>query len=151
MKTLFALAVVLTFASAVPADSLSQGQIFQELKQGALPLGPGVGNQLAKNLIDAQLTYISYTQFEPDSLQLSINAVLKAISIYVWPGGPTAITSQQEEPIVWAQSEIAIDTRVSVSLSPTSIDFGEQPIVSTSEPSTLLLLLPSCLVFYRKR
>jgi hypothetical protein len=136
---LFALSILL-LASVARADSLTEIQIIKQLKQGAvLPLAPTVGDQLADNLIAAQLTYISYTQFEPDSLQLSIDSVLKAISLYVWPGGPTAITSEQAEPIVWEQSMIAIDTRVSVSISPTSIDFGPTPI-TTPEPSTLLLL-----------
>ena len=38
------------------------------------PLAPSVGNQLAKNLLVAQAA-APYTQFEPDSLQLSIDAV----------------------------------------------------------------------------
>ena len=71
----------------------------------------------------------------------SIAAVLKAISIYDWLGGPTLITDAQAEPIVWLQSNIAIDTNAGVSLDPTSIDFGSTPVV-TPEPSTLLLLLP---------
>jgi hypothetical protein len=73
------------------ADALSLGQIAQELKQdAAVPLAPSVGNQLAKNLLAAQAA-APYTQFEPDSLQLSIDAVLRAIGLYAYPGGPAMI------------------------------------------------------------
>src|ERR1700757_4478430 len=104
----------LTIPAIVRADSLSLGQIAQELKQdAAIPLAPSVGNQLAKNLLAAQAA-APYTQFEPDSLQLSIDAVLKAIGLYAFPGGPTMITDELAEPIVWQQSRIAIDDRLTV-------------------------------------
>ena len=69
--------IVMLGLLAVPAiaraDSLSLGQIAQELKQDAvIPLAPSVGNQLAKNLLAAQAA-APYTQFEPDSLQLSVD------------------------------------------------------------------------------
>lgn len=77
MQTKRSLIVVLGL-SMIPAmtraDSLSLVQIAQELKQDAvIPLAPSVGNQLAKNLLAAQAA-APYTQFEPDSLQLSIDA-----------------------------------------------------------------------------
>jgi hypothetical protein len=122
------------------ADSLSLGQIAQELKQDAvIPLAPSVGNQLAKNLLAAQAA-APYTQFEPDSLQLSIDAVLRAIGLYVWDGGPTTITSESAEPIVWAQSRIAIDDRLTVSFTTGSLDFGSEP-VATPEPQEWILIL----------
>jgi len=59
---------LLTIPAIARADSLSLGQIAQELKQdAAIPLAPSVGNQLAKNLLAAQAA-APYTQFEPDSL-----------------------------------------------------------------------------------
>lgn len=137
--------IVMLGLLAVPAigraDSLSLGQIAQELKQDAvIPLAPSVGNQLAKNLLAAQAA-ASYTQFEPDSLQLSIDAVLKAISLYCcWPGSPTEITDEASEPVVWAASRIAIDDRLTVSLTPGSLDFGSQP-VATLEPQEWILIL----------
>src|SRR5690349_10447927 len=71
---------LLTVPAIARADSLSVGQIAQELKQDAvMPLAPSVGNQLAKNLLAAQAA-APYTQFEPDSLALSIESVLRAIS-----------------------------------------------------------------------
>jgi hypothetical protein len=91
--SLIAIMGLLTIPTVARADSLSLGQIAQELKQDAvIPLAPSVGNQLAKNLLAAQAA-APYTQFEPDSLQLSIDAVLRAITLYVWDGGPTTITS----------------------------------------------------------
>lgn len=139
MKTL-AVAVLLLCAGTASADTIPLGQICKELNAGAvIPLAPGVANDLSRNLLDAQAAAY-YTLFEPESLQLSINAVLRAISIYVWDGGPTLITSEKEEPIVWQQSRIAIDTRVSAVLDPTAIDFGEVAVV-TPEPGTILLLL----------
>src|SRR5882724_1656340 len=120
------------FAAIARADSIPLGQICQQLKTGVLPLGPGVAADLSKNLLDAQAAAY-YTAFEPESLELSIQCVLKAISLYVWEGGPIAITSETEEPIVWQQSRIAVDTRVGVELDPTFINFGDLP-VSTPEP-----------------
>ena len=83
MQTKLALIVILgllTVPSITRADSLSLGQIAQQLKQDAvIPLAPSVGNQLAKNLLAAQAA-APYTQFEPDSLQLSIDAVLRCDS-----------------------------------------------------------------------
>lgn len=144
-----AILLLLVIAGVSRADSLTETQVAQQLQSGAvIPLASGVDDILANNLLAAQLANISYTANEPTSLQLSIDAVLKAIGIYVWPGGPTQITDAQNEPIVFVQSEMAIDTGAGVSLSPTSIDFGSVP-VSTPEPSSaLLLLLPLCgLVF----
>ena len=146
-----AILLLLILTGVSRADSLTETQVAQQLEQGVIPLASGVGDVLANNLLAAQLANISYTANEPESLQLSIDAVLKAISIYVWPEGPTLITDAQSEPVVWWQSETAIDTRASLSLSPTSIDFGDTPI-STPEPSTLLLLVPLFgLIFVRSR
>src|SRR5947207_12297023 len=131
---------LLTIPTIALADSLSLGQIAQELKQDAvIPLASSVGNQLAKNLLAAQAA-APYTQFEPDSLQLSIDALLQAIGLYVWDGGPTTITSAQAEPLVWVQSNIAIDDRLTVSITPGSLDFGSQP-VATPEPEAWILIL----------
>jgi len=85
---------LLTIPAIARGDSLSLGQIAQELKQdAAIPVAPSVGNQLAKNLLASQAA-APYTQFEPDSLQLSIDAVLRAIGLYAYPGGPTMTTSE---------------------------------------------------------
>jgi hypothetical protein len=83
MQTKLSLVVILGLLvpAIARADSLSLGQIAQELKQDAvIPLAPSVGNQLAKNLLAAQAA-APYTQFEPDSLQLSIDSVLKTIGV----------------------------------------------------------------------
>ena len=120
MRIKFSLLAVslLGIASVARGDSLSVGQIAQELKQdAAIPLAPSVGNQLAKNLLAAQAA-APYTQFEPDSVQLSIEAVLRAIGLYASPGGPTMITDEASEPFVWIQSRIAIDDRLTATLTP---------------------------------
>ena len=140
-KGIIGILLLFVLAGVSRADSLTEAQVAAQLEQGVIPLAVGVGDELALNLLNAQVLNISYTANEPTSLQLSINAVLKAIGIYDWLGGPTLITDAQSEPIVWAQSNMAIDTNTGVSLDPTSIDFGSTPI-STPEPSTLLLLLP---------
>jgi hypothetical protein len=126
--------IVMLGLLAVPAiaraDSLSLWQIAEELKQDAvIPLAPSVGNQLAKNLLVAQAA-APYTAFKPDSLQLSIDATLKAIGLYVYPGGPSEIVSEELAPLPFLQSQIAIDDRLTVSLTPGSLDFGSQPVVT---------------------
>src|SRR4030095_4764401 len=140
-RSLMVVLGLLTIPAIARADSLSLGQIAQELKQDAvIPLAPSVGNQLAKNLLAAQAA-APYTQFEPDSLQLSIDAVLKAITAYVWPGGPTEVTNNEQDfLLVWAQSRIAIDNRLTVSITPGGLDFESQP-VATPEPAGWILLL----------
>jgi hypothetical protein len=151
MRTKLLLIVILgllTVPTITRADSLSLGQIAQELKQDAvIPLAPSVANQLAKNLLAAQAA-APYTQFEPDSLELSIESVLRAISLYAWDGGPTMITSEQAEPVVWIQSRIAIDDRLTVSFTPSSLDFGSEP-VATPEPAGWILLLIGLAAFFR--
>lgn len=114
MKTRFSLLVVLSLAvaSAARADSLTEAQVAAVLTTSSpLVLAPGVADTLATNLLDAQAANLSYTAVEPDSLQLSIQAVLKAMGLDVYPGGPTTITDEASEPVVWAQSRIAIDDR----------------------------------------
>src|SRR5882724_3234141 len=142
-KTVLLATLLALGAAAGRADTVPMGQICKELTGGtSIPLGPGVATELSKNLLNAQ-ALADYTAFEPESLQLSINAVLKAISIYLWDGGPALITDETSEPIVWQQSRIAIDTRVGVQLDPPFIDFGETQIatISAPEPSTLAFLL----------
>lgn len=50
------------------------------------------------------------------------------------------ITDEASEPIVWIQSRIAIDDRLTVTLTPGSLDFGSQPVV-TPEPEEWILIL----------
>jgi len=44
------------------------------------------------------------------------------------------------EPIVWDQSRIAIDDRLTVSFMPGSLDFGSEP-VATPEPTEWILIV----------
>jgi hypothetical protein len=101
-----------------------------------LPLGPGIAQELAQNLWDAQLA--SPYSWETDSLVLSITAVLRAIALEQSLAGATAIDSPALEPLPFLQSTIAIDDRVSVSITPPSIDFGPQ-LVEIPEPGLFLL------------
>ena len=136
---LFAMAVL---APQARADSLNVSQVAHYLDTWtALPLAPHVDRLLASNLLDAQELAWG-TQWQEGSLLASENAVLKAITLYVWPGGPAAITVGGE-PLVWVQSNISIDTTLSVGFGTDSLNFGEQPItaVVTPEPATLAMLL----------
>ena len=121
-------------------DTLSTGQVASYLDANTvLPLAAGVDTQLATNLLVAQQQTWG-KQWQEGSLQASMDAVLRAIMLYVWPGGPTSITSKKDEPIVWDQSHVAIDLGLSGGFNTASINFGEQPVVNTPEPSTLVLM-----------
>jgi hypothetical protein len=138
--------VLIIFSMAILApesrgDTIKVSTIASELDQeSVLPLAGGVDVQLANNLIQAQNAAWGKQWFE-GSLELSIESVLKAIGLYVWDGGPTEITKDQTAfQVVWIQSHIAIDPRLTVGFDTEAINFGEQP-VSTPEPMTLVLVL----------
>jgi hypothetical protein len=124
------------------ADSVSVNAVASYLDDNsALQLAGGVDAQLAINLIKAQ-TLAWGSQWQVGSLLASEDAVLKAITAYIWPGGPTTVTKDQDYFwLVWAQSRVAIDTTLTVGISTDSLYFGEQPVVSTPEPDVALLLL----------
>jgi hypothetical protein len=86
-----------------------------------------------------------YCVYEPDSLQLSINAVLRAIWIEQFYGGLT-YCDRDNCPIAWSQSTIAINGFASATLTPSSIDFGEVPVV-TPEPEVCTLMLMGLTAF----
>ena len=69
-KAGLALILLLLFISGARADSLTEAQIAAQLEQGVIPLAVGVGDELALNLLNAQIVNISYTANEPTSLQL---------------------------------------------------------------------------------
>src|SRR4029077_135096 len=101
-----------------------------------LPLAQGVDTSLASNLLEAQVLAWG-SQWQTGSLMASEDAVLKAITLYMWPGGPSSITSDHGEfSIVWLQSNVAIDLNLSVGTSTGGLDFGTQAV---PEPSTLIL------------
>ena len=135
--------VLLLFSMAILApesrgDTIKQADIASELDQeSVLPLAGGVDVQLANNLIQAQNAAWG-KQWLDGSLELSIESVLRAIGLYVWDGGPTEIT-KDGEPIVWLQSHIAIDPRLTVGFDTAAINFGE--VAVTPEPMTLVLVL----------
>jgi len=135
----FVVNLLLGLASA-KADSLTVAQVTQELKQGSvLTLRNDVAQDFAENLLAAQQPGVcSYCAFEPDSLQLSINAVLKAIALEKSFG--LKFCDDFNCQIAWDQSTVAIDDRVSIGFTPSALNFGEVP-VSTPEPSVIVLLL----------
>src|SRR5580765_4856215 len=111
------------------ADSISVNAVASYLDDNsALQLAGGVGAQLAVNLIKTQgLAWGS--QWQVGSLLASEDAVLKAITAYVWDGGPTTVTKDQDFFwLVWAQSRVAIDTTLTVGISADRLDFGEVPV-----------------------
>jgi uncharacterized protein (TIGR03382 family) len=137
-----ALGALLLFVAPVMTLADSVQDVAQYLDANtSLPFAAGVDVQLAGNLLQAQ-ALASYAS--PTSLLLSENAVLKAVSLYVWPGGPAAITSESEEPVVWAQSRVAIDPNATVSLDPGTIDFGQVPV---PEPPVWTMCLAALTTF----
>jgi hypothetical protein len=117
-----------------------------------LPITQQADMQLARNLLTAQADPLC-TYCGAVSLTYSEDSVLKAITLYLWPGGPANISSEALEPIVWIQSKIAINPDATVTVTPSALDFGEVLVsdpVSTPEPSVLLLFVlgTACLVGY---
>jgi len=138
---------MLAFCPIAIADQLSLQDVQQQIKSGSvLPLRQGVAHLYAENLIAAQDPSVcDYCVYEPDSLQLSINAVLRAIWIEQFYGGLT-YCDRDNCPIAWSQSTIAINGFASATLTPSSIDFGEVP-VATPEPEEWILLLTAVAAF----
>jgi hypothetical protein len=113
-----------------------------------LSLRQNVASFWASNLLAAQDPRVcSYCSSEPDSLQLSINAVLKAIRIEADPiyGAGLSYCDLTNCTIANTQSTIAIDDRVSITLTPAALNFGDV-IIATLEPETPLLILVGLLL-----
>jgi len=136
--------VLLCFAPMARADSLmpSLANVESYLDANSvLPITQQADAQLSRNLLRAQAAP-TCTYCGPVSLAYSEDSVLKAITLYLWPGGPANISSEALEPIVWIQSRIAINPDATVSVTPSALFFGEIAVsdpVSTPEPSVLLL------------
>jgi hypothetical protein len=111
-----------------------------------LPITQQADMQLARNILIAQAAPGCF-YCGPESLLLSEQSVVRAISLYVWQGGPSIISSASVEPVVWLQSEIAINPNATVSLTPSVINFGEVPVVSTPEPAVWILMLMGLMAF----
>lgn len=133
------LVLMLLLAPESKADSVPVGSVVSYLTQNSsLPLAGGVGKELANNLLIAQ-TEAWGNVWQTGSLLASENGVLKAITLYVWPGGPSAITDYCCQ-VVWDSSHVAIDLNLTVGLGPSVVNFGEQ-VVSTPEPATWIMLI----------
>jgi hypothetical protein len=116
-----------------------------------LPLRANVADLWASNLLTAQLpANCSYCAMEADSLPLSIDAVLRAIGLEQSIAG-LAWCDRTNCTLANSQSTIAIDDRVSVTITPAYINFGEVPVGSsetisltvtnTPEPSFWMMLV----------
>ena len=156
MRTLTVIGLALVLSPCVQADSVSENQVAIELKQDAyIPLRADVWDLWANNLLTAQLpANCSYCSSEADSLPLSITAVLRAVWIEGFYNGET-FCNRLDCTLANTQSTIAIDDRVSLTITPSSINFGEVPVgqsktisvaltadpVSTPEPGTLGLVV----------
>jgi hypothetical protein len=138
------------------ADTITDNLAAMLTADSSLPLAPGVAMELAQNLIAAQ-DASSYAANEPDSLTLSFESVLRAISTEIFPGGPSEITNGIDTPNPFIQSNIAIDDRAGVAIyvdgvlyqNGDVIDFGTSSstfTVETPEPRTLWLLLTALLL-----
>ena len=86
---------------------------------------------LAKNIWYAHET-TPYALVESDSLQLSIDSTERAIFDWQTLGVPWSV--------VVISSETAIDDRVSLTITPSSLNFGDVPI-NVSEPAPLALII----------
>jgi hypothetical protein len=147
-RATIAILALLLFGPSVNADNVSDLASYLTANS-ALPLGPGVADELAGNILFAQAT-APYAALESDSLSLSIASVLRAISIEVFPGGPSEILDQADTPIPFIQSTIAIDDRVSVQLSfngvviepGNGLDFGSVIVGSSRSSPTLIMNTP---------
>jgi len=124
---------LLAFGSlSVKADTIKE--VTQEIKAGSvLPLTQNVAQIWAGNLLGAQ----GCAYCGPESLDLSILAVLKAIGLeqsladFNWCGLSNCIWANQ-------QSLIAIDPNAGLGISPNSVNFG---LVDVPEPSFWILSL----------
>ena len=130
---------LLGIASISRADSLNQ--VAQQIRDNsALPLHQGVARVWAGNLLAAQdPTVCSYCASEADSLPLSIAAVLRAVMLEQTLNGLT-YCDRSNCFLPNIQSTIAIDDRVSITLTPDHIDFGAVPVVAP-EPEVWILML----------
>lgn len=136
-RTVVTLVLGLAFASMARADSFTANQIAQELKQDSvLSLRQNVASSWAANLLLAQAS-VSYAS--DYSLQLSINAVLKAIGIEQSIAGLN-FCNLSNCIIANAQSTVAIDPNAGVGLTPTALYFGFVPVTATPEPALGWLL-----------
>ena len=107
-----------------------------------LPISQQADMQLARNLLLAQ-SLAPYGG--PLSLELSQDAVLRAISLYLFPGGPSCVCSETVMAGPWIQSRIAINPDATVSVDPSAIVFADT-LVATPEPSVLVLMVLGSLV-----
>lgn len=120
-------------------DTLSLAQVTYQINSSSpLKLRDDVSQDFAENLLAAQLPGVcSYCANEADSLQLSIDAVIRAIGLDKRLG-KDHYCDDSNCSIAWGQSMIAIDDRAVVGLS--AIRAAEVS-VRTPEPSIILLLL----------
>jgi hypothetical protein len=137
-KGILGVGMVLFLAGSARADTLTSNQIAQEIKQqSSISLRQNVAGFWADNLLAAQNPLVcDYCSFEPDSLQLSINSVLKAIGIEQNVG--VVFCNLTNCLLVNAQSTEAVDDRVTTTITPTFLRFSAP--VSTPEPSESMFI-----------
>jgi len=145
---------LLGIASISRADSLSpqlHDVAIYLASNSILPITQQADMQLARNLLTAQGA-IACTYCGAESLQMSEDSVLRAISLYCcWDGSPVLISSESLPPGPLLQSRIAIDPGATVVVTPSALYFGEVP-VATPEPEVWILMLIGATAFtLRKR
>jgi hypothetical protein len=122
-----ALGTLLLFVAPAVTLADSVQVVAQDLRAlSPVPFRYGVAQDLAENLLVAQ-SEASYAS--PESLELSIESVIRAIGIE----GTSYVGFANVNPITWEQSEIAIDPNAHIVITPGN--------VATSEPSVWILCL----------
>jgi hypothetical protein len=129
MKLVLGALLLFIAPAAALADSVQV--VAQDLRAlSPVPFRFGVARDLAENLLLAQ-SEASYTS--PESLQLSIESVIRAIGIE----GTSYVGFADVNPITWEQSEIAINPEAHVTIT----------VTPTPEPSVWMLCLAALGIF----
>jgi hypothetical protein len=106
------------------------------------PFRFGVAQDLAGNILLAQ-TQVTYAG--PESLELSIESVVRAIGIDEATYHAGYVGFSNVDPIAWLSSTIAIDPGATVGITPNALFFGSEIVqesgqVPVPESSVLVLL-----------
>ena len=108
--------------------------VSKEITAGSdLPLRGDMSRDLAENLLIAQADPACF-YCGAESLSLSIQSVDRAIYLEFLTPSNGPYCDDNNCQIVWLSSEIAINPNATLSFNPSSLNFGDVPVVNTPEP-----------------